>query len=479
MSGSDTPVGAAAPPHRPMSALPYGISALWNARTLAVIGASDRPGSIGGTVLDHLAASGQDGTAGFAGTVYPIHPRAESVRGIRAYPRITEVPDTVDLAMLVIPADAVESAVADCVAAGVATVIVTSSGFAETGDPATQDRIAERCAEAGVRLLGPNCIGSANLHTGLIASFSPMFTGYDRSRPGGLGIVSHSGGVGFGITSLAAERGLRPGRVVTTGNEADITAGEMMWAMATIPDCTGVIAYLESVPDESWLAKLADTGTPVAAVLAGRSPEGAAAAVTGNGTPSEQDPQRLERYGIAVACDVPRLLDYASGFESPALPGDRIAVVTTSGGAGILAADAVHRSSLRLARLSTDSRERLARLLPEFARVSNPLDVTASVIADPALLVESLRILTEDDQCDGILVSLCVLGADQADAAAEVIIAASAGDKPIVVSRTGADSLSPTLRPRLIDAGIGVFGTPDAAIATLDAWRTERIRERD
>ncbi|MFD0557561.1 acyl-CoA synthetase (NDP forming) [Stackebrandtia endophytica] len=471
MSAGGTPVGGAAS-SRPESVLPYGISTLLNARSLAVIGASDRPGSIGGTVLDHLAASG------FAGTVHPVHPRAETVRGITAHPRVTEVPDTVDLAMLVIPADAVESAVTDCTAAGVAAVIVTSSGFADAGNPAVQDRIAEQCADAGMRLLGPNCIGAANIHTGLIASFSPMFTGYDLSRAGGVGVVSHSGGVGFGITSLAAERGLRPGWVVTTGNEADITAGEMMWAMASMPDCTGVMAYLESVPDESWLARLADTGTPVAAILTGRSPEGAAAAVTRAAAPSPDDQRLLEHYGVAVAPDVPRLLDYAAGFESPTLPGDRIAVVTTSGGAGILAADAVHRSGLRLARLSATSRRRLERLLPEFATVANPLDVTAGVIASPELLVESLRILAEDDQCDGILVSLCVLGAEQADAAAEVIIAA-AGDKPVVVSRTGADTLSPTLRPRLSDAGIGVFGTPDAAIATLDAWRSERIRERD
>ncbi|HIW64060.1 MAG TPA: CoA-binding protein [Candidatus Stackebrandtia excrementipullorum] len=447
-----------------------GISALWNARSLAVVGASDRPGSIGGTVLDHLQH------AGFSGSVYPVHPHATSVRGIPAFRTVTDIGRPVELALLVIPATAVEAAVVDCVAAGVSAVIVTASGFADNGDTASEERIAHVLADAGVRLLGPNCIGAANLHSGLIASFSPMFTGFNHSRPGGLSVVSHSGGIGFGIASLAAERGLRPGWVVTTGNEADICAGEAMCATASLPECTGVVAYLESVPDAKWLTKIADIGKPVTALLSGRSPEGAAAAVTRAHRPGDHSPQRLRDHGISVATDIGRLLDEAAGFALPPMPGDAVAVVTTSGGAGILAADAVKRSRLRLATLSEDSRQRLRAFLPAFATVTNPLDVTASVIAKPELLVESLHVLVEDDRSDAVLVSLCVLGRRQAEAAADVIIAAAAdGGKPVVVSRTGADSLSPDLRPRLADAGIGVYGTPDAAVAALDA---ARIRTR-
>lgn len=445
--------------------LPYGISALWNARSLAVVGASDRSGSIGGTVLDHLQR------ARFRGTVHPVHPTAGSVRGLPAHRTVCDIDDNVDLALLVIPATAVEAAVADCIDAGVAAIIVTASGFSDADGAQVEDRIAERCADAGVRLLGPNCIGSANLHSGLIASFSPMFNGYDHSRPGGLGVVSHSGGIGFGIASLAAERGLRPGWIVTTGNEADISAGEAIWALANLPDCTGIVTYMESVPDDAWLAKIADTGKPVAALLSGSSAAGAAAAVTRALHPGDHSPQRLSEHGIRVATDIGQLLDDASAFTMPDMPGERVAVITTSGGAGILAADAVERSKLRLAELSDESRRRLGALLPQFAKITNPLDVTASVIGNPALLIESLRTLIDDDGCDAVLVSLCVLGQPQAEAAADVIIAAASGGKPIAVSRTGADSLSPGLRPRLADAGIGVYGTPDAAVTALDAAR--------
>ena len=444
--------------------LPYGVSALWNAQSLAVVGASDRPGSIGGTVLDHLRR------ARFRGAVYPVHPTADTVRGLPAHRTVGDIGERVDLALLVIPAPAVEPTIVDCINAGVAAIIVTASGFADSGDTETERRLARRCAEAGVRLLGPNCIGSANLHSGLVAGFSPMFTGFDHSRPGGLGVVSHSGGIGFGIASLAAERGLRPGWVVTTGNEADLTVGEVMWVLASLPECTGVVAYLESVPDDSWLQKVAATGKPVAALLSGNSAAGAAAAVTRSRS-GEHSPHLLTRHGIAVTTDIGRLLDGASLFGTPPVAGDRIAVVTTSGGAGILAADAVDRSRFRLADLSDRSRGRLSALLPEFAKITNPLDVTASVIGDPALLIESLRTLVDDDGCDAVLVSLCVLGERQAEAAAGVI-AAAAGAKPIVVSRTGADSLSPGLRPLLADAGIGVFSTPDAAVAALDMVRT-------
>ncbi|GAA4913546.1 acetyltransferase [Stackebrandtia albiflava] len=449
---------------------PQGITALWDATAVAVVGASDRPGSIGGTVLDHLAR------AGYRGNVYPVHPSAATVRGIPAHRKVTDLPETVDVAVLVIPADAVADSLLDCAAAGVSTVVVTSSGFADAGPAGARAEaaLARTAAEHGMRILGPNCIGAADIHTGLITGFSPMFHGYDHSRPGGLAVVSHSGGIGFGIASLAAERGLRPGWIVTTGNECDITAGEVMAALAERPDCTGVVAYLESVPDEDRLAALAATGVPAAVLLTGHSRAGAAAAVTRRGRTGDEDPAVFHRHGVTVAADVPALLDHAAGFAMPPMTGNRVAVVTTSGGAGILAADAIHRSRLRLAELSDTTRDRLRRTLPGFASVDNPLDVTASVIGRPELLVESLRALVDDDGCDAVLVSLCVLAAGQADAAADVIIAVAGSGKPVAVSRTGADSLSPRLRPRLADAGIGVYATPDAAVAVLDAARTDR-----
>ncbi|ADD45786.1 CoA-binding protein [Stackebrandtia nassauensis] len=432
------------------------ISALWNARSIAVYGASDREGSAGGRVLDYLRAYG------YTGRVIPVHPGADTVRGLQARPSLAGA--EAELALLLVGAARIPAALDDCLDAGVTTVIVGASGFAETGAVAAQDALVARAAEAGARLLGPNCIGAANLHNGLIASFSPYFEA-EPATPGGLALVSHSGGLGFGITSLAAERGLAPGRVVTTGNEADLSAGEVMCALAEEPDCTGVLAYLESTPDPKWLKQLHATGKPIAALYA--------SATTASSTNAGGSEARvLPQFGIELADDVDELLDFASGFDTPPPAGPRLAIVTTSGGAGHLATKAVAGSGLKLPEPSAATLKTLTESLPPYATIGNPVDVTATVTSDPGLLSRTLATVAADDGFDAVLVCLCVLAGPQAEqAAAAVIDAASSSGKPILVSRTGSRELAPGFAARLAAAGIGVYPTPARAVAALCARR--------
>lgn len=405
---------------------------------------------------------------GYRGRILPIHPTAGSACGLPATARIADHSEPIDLAVILVPAARVPQALDDCLDAGVRAVIIGASGFAETGAAGAtrQADLAHRATAAGVRLLGPNCIGTANLHRGLVANFSPLFSHGFAPQPGGLALVSHSGGIGFGIASLAAQRGLHPGWVVTTGNEADVTAGEAMCALAAEPDCTGVIAYLESEIDPRWLARLHAIGKPVAAIMAGTSAAGARMSATATpGTVAV--PGSLPHQGVAVAGDVEALLDLAAGFGSRTPRGPRVAVITTSGGAGILAADAVSAAGLRLAEFGPHTRARLRELLPSYARIANPLDVTATVATDPRLLTHALSIVTHDPGCDAILVCFCVLGGGQADKIGEALAAAGGGYTPILVSRTGSDLLAPDLARRLGEAGIGVYPTPARAVAVL------------
>ena len=263
------------------------LDALWAARGVAVVGASPRPDAPGHLAVRFLR------TFSYPGRIVPVHPTAHEILDLPAYPSVVAALDDegageIDLALIVVPPDAVASAIDDCIDAGVRVAIVGTSGFGETGPDgqAAQATLAEKARAGGMRLVGPNCIGAANLLTGQIASFSPLFGGLmprsypfdgaaaERS-PGGIGFASASGALGYGTVSLAVEQGLPLRWAVTTGNEADVTTLEVLAALAARPGCATVLGYLEGLADVAGLHALAATGTPAALLVAGASAGGA------------------------------------------------------------------------------------------------------------------------------------------------------------------------------------------------------------
>lgn len=438
------------------------VSTLWNARSVAVVGASDKPGSLGGQVVDYLRRYG------FAGRIVAVHPTAVPFGGVEVVPRLSDVAGSIELAVLLVSAQRCFEALDDCIAAGVKAVVIGASGFAEIGSLGVEAQLAlaRHAASSGVRLLGPNCIGAVNLHSGLIASFSPLFNAPSTMAAGSLGIVSHSGGVGFGIASLAAAAGVPPGWVVTTGNEADVTAAEAIEALATEPRCNGVIGYLESCPSQAQLERLANCAVSICVMLSATSPAGAQMSVTREHSDVDEA-ELLRRNNIAVCNDVDDLIDMAIGFGKSYSVANRIAVVTTSGGAGILAADAIFDHGMSLAEFDAATVAALREILPPYANVSNPLDVTATVSSDPQLLTAALSIVSQRCDCDAILVCLCVLTGDNAEQVTDAIISADSDSKPVLVSRTGASELASGMRNRLSAAGIAEYRTPRRAINAL------------
>ncbi|MGH3655043.1 MAG: acetate--CoA ligase family protein, partial [Micromonosporaceae bacterium] len=394
-----------------------GPSLLWSARSIAVVGASAKPGALGRLPIEFLTRYG------YPGRIFPVNPRGGEILGLTAYPSVTAAPSPVELALVMVGADRVSAAIDDCVAAGVPAAIVGASGFAEADDAADdagrrlQDEIAAKARTAGMRLLGPNCIGAANFHTGLVASFSPLFAGQRTELvAGGIGFVSQSGALGYGTVSLAFERGLGLGWAVTTGNEADVTALEALVALAEEPECTGLLGYLESLTDIERLRGLAATGKPVALLKAGRTEAGAQAAASHTGALATEDrvvAATLRQLGIVRAYDIDELLDVGDAFAQPRRTGGpRVAVVTTSGGSGILAADAVADHGLTLAPLAATTQTALREIVPAYGSVANPVDVTASVMRDPTLVERSLRVVAGDAEVDMLVVCFCVLTGD-------------------------------------------------------------------
>jgi acyl-CoA synthetase (NDP forming) len=452
------------------------IAALWAAGSVAVVGASQRSGAPGRLVLEHL------GRHGYRGRVVAVNPRAtEAILGFETCPA---VPAGIDLAMIVVPAPAVAGAVGDCAAAGIRCAIVGSSGFAETGAAgrAAQEELVTAARAKGMRLVGPNCIGSVGFGSGLVASFSPLFSGArTRLLHGGVGFASASGALGYGAVSLALERGLGLYAAVTTGNESDVTALEALAAMAREPGCTAVLGYLESLADIEGLRALAATGKPAALLVAGRTAAGARAAASHTGalaTPDRLVTGVLRQYGIVRARDVDELLDIgeafaAGGAESPAAKDGtaaRVGVITTSGGSGILAADAVAEHGLALADLAPSTVDALALVVPPYGATANPVDVTASVMSDRTLVARCVDLMAADPGVDALVVCFCVLtGADVAAIGDALATARTRHGKPILVARTGAAHLAPDARDTLRAAGIPEFPTPARAVRALAA----------
>ncbi|MGH3345261.1 MAG: CoA-binding protein, partial [Carbonactinosporaceae bacterium] len=249
-----------------------GLAPLWNARAVAIIGATERPGAIGRLPVEFLERYG------YAGRILPVNPNATQVLGVPAYPTVAAAPGPVDLALILVAAHRVPAAIEDCVAAGVPVVVVMSAGFAETGPAgaALQSDVVATARAGGIRVVGPNCIGAVGFAAGQVACFSPLFSARRLPVQGGeIGFVTQSGALGYGAVSLAMERGLGLAVAVNTGNEADVTAVEVLHELAAGGECGALLGYVESLTDGPGLRALAGSGIPVALLKAGTSASGA------------------------------------------------------------------------------------------------------------------------------------------------------------------------------------------------------------
>lgn len=460
------------PSGRPAPSSP--LAALWSARSVAVVGASDRPGSLGRLPVEFLQRYG------YAGRILPVRPDGAPVAGLPSYASVRECrreQGPVDLAMVMVAAPRVLAAVQDCADAEVPVAVICTSGFAETGEEgaALQAEVVRAAHEGGVRLVGPNCIGSVGVATGQVSSFSPLFSG-ERTElvPGAVGFVSQSGALGYGAVSLAFERGLGLGWVVNTGNEADVSAVEVMGALTREPGCRGLLAYLETLGDFEGLRAVAATGTPVAVLKAGRSDAGARAAASHTGALAAGDrvvDAALRQLGIVRVDDVDELLDVGEVMTVQHRPrGRRVAVVTTSGGSGILAADAVEAHGLEMAALSEQTLAVLDEIVPAFGSTANPVDVTAAVMSNANLFDRTLDVIADDPGVDLIVACFCVLtGTDVDDVVASLARVAERSGIPVLAVRTGADHLAPQAGARMRAAGIPCYPTPARAVRAAAA----------
>jgi acyl-CoA synthetase (NDP forming) len=380
----------------------HSLDALLQPKSVAIIGASDDPNRIGGRPVQSTLAGG------FKGQVYPVNPKRPTVQGLTAYPSITDVPEAVDCAIVAVPAPLVADTVADCAARGVKTTIIFSSGFAELGEDgaSAQHRIAATAKDAGMRLIGPNCIGAFSISAGWYGTFSSVQASL-RLAPGKAAIVSQSGAYGAHMFYMAQRRGVATDMWVTTGNEADVDVAEVIAYYARHPHVSTIMAYTEGVKDKDRICEALDLARaahkPVIMIKVGDTDIGAAAAATHTASLAGDDAiydALFEQYGVHRAQSCQEMVDIAYACQTGIFPkGRKMAIQTVSGGVGIQMADESVKNGLEVPEIPAQLQKKLLGLIP-YAGVRNPIDITGQVLNQPEVIGEGIDLSIRESGCD-------------------------------------------------------------------------------
>lgn len=449
------------------------LDGLFRPRSVAVIGASRRPGTIGRELLHNLIMGD------FQGKIFPVNPKADVIHSMKCYPSVLSIPDEVDLAVVIVPREDVLRAVDDCGRKGVRGVVVISSGFREIGgDGIERERLlVELLRRYGMRMIGPNCMGIINTDPGvrLDATFSPT-----APLEGPIAFLSQSGAMGAAILNHARSLGLGISMFASMGNKADVSGNDLLLYLEDDPRTRLVLLYLESFGNPRRFTRIARRITrrkPILAVKSGRTAEGAAAAASHTGALAGPDvavDALLSQCGVLRADSIEELFDMAMAFTSQPLPeGPRMALLTDAGGPAIMAADTIRAAGLRLAELSEETRERLRRGLSPDASVANPVDMLGHSGGED--YARCLRILLEDPSVDGVI-TLYVppVMHDPVAVARSIFEAARGSTKPVLCVFMARDEVLQAVLgmegPR-----IPIFRFPESAVRAMGAMARYRI----
>lgn len=441
------------------------LDALLRPRSIAVIGAARKRGTIAAEVFHNLVH------IGFQGAVYPVNPRAGVVQSVRAYASVEEIPDPVDLAVLVVPAAKVLETIDACGRKGVRAAVVISAGFAETGPEgaALQNELAARARSYGMRVVGPNCLGVLNTQpeVSMSATFAPNFP-----PRGGVAVCSQSGALGLAILDSALEVGMGISSFVSIGNRADVSAADLMAYWEDDPATKVVLLYLENLGDPAQFLEIArrvSRKKPVAVVKSGRTEAGRRAASSHTGALAGMDvavDALLGQCGVIRTDTIHGLFDVAMLLSTQPVPrGPHVAILTNAGGPGIMATDACESRGLKVPQLAETTQAALREFLPVAAAVANPVDMIASASAEQ--YERSLRLLLDDPGVDAVLTLFVTPIVTKPTSVAEAILRAAAGSaKPVATCMMGTEGV-PDAIAMLREERIPTYAFPEAAAAAM------------
>ena len=408
------------------------LSKIMKPKTIAVIGASTKEHTIGSDIMKRLQEYK------FNGKIYPVNPKGGIIEGLQAYTTVNEIPDEIDLALIVVNAKFVLSTIDQCHQKGIKGLCIITAGFKETGKEGAEleKQLLAKVKEYGMRCVGPNCLGVVNTHPDI-----RMDACFAESLPerGNIGFVSQSGALGGGILNILKDLNLGFAQFISIGNQADVNAETALEYWENEEDVKQILLYMESIQNPANFRKLAtriSKKKPILALKAGRSAAGASAASSHTGSLAGADKAAnalLAQSGVIREYSLKNLFATAKVFANCPIPkGDRVAIITNSGGPGIMATDAVCEYGMQMAKISDETKEKLRSFLPSAASVKNPIDMIASAPIEH--YKQTLETVIKDDNVDMIMVIyLPFLGLKDIDVARAVMeIKAQNPSKPII-----------------------------------------------
>lgn len=443
--------------------------------SVAVVGASRDLSKVGGRLLHFLTRHG------FPGTIFAVNPRGGAIGAVPTFRSVAEIPQPADLACIAVPPEACEAAITACGAKGIRSAIVFTSGFSEAGNAEGERRLVAAARAAGVRFCGPNSMGILNPEARFFGSFSGALN-MPPLAGGEIAYLSQSGALGGSFISRLWDRGIAISRFVSVGNQADLDLADYVDALVDEPAARVLALFIEGVSDGLKLClalrRARAAGKPVVAYKAGRSQEGQVAVHSHTGALAGDDAvwtAALRQSGALRAPEMAALFDAAIALAwQPPPAGPRVGILSTSGGACGILADECRARGFEVPELPAATRKRVEAEVPAFGVSRNPVDLTAQMLARPAMVGNTLRILAEESGIDAILVMLTTLADPLAEQIADDIVAATRRlAKPVLVGWTITRSLASKGMARLIKARIPLYDTPERvvfALAALAEW---------
>ena len=439
---------------------------LMRPRSIAVVGASATPGKIGYTVLKNLQESK------YEGKIYPINPKDPEILGHKCYASVLDVPDEIDAAVITVPAKLMAQVTEECGKKGVKGLITITSGFSEVGRKDLEDELLEIAKRYGMRILGPNIVGTLSNSDKLNASFAPFLP-----LKGKAALISQSGALLIAIDASSFSRGVGFDKMISIGNMSDVDFADLIDWLQDDPNTTCITLYIEGLKNgRSFIESARRSTKPIIALKAGVSAHGAAAAASHTGSlagAAKVYGAAFQQAGVIQATDLDNLFDRTLALSlQPPMNGDNLLIITNGGGVGVLATDAAEKYGLPLKFAPADVQAEMKKHMPEFGSAKNPVDLTG--MAGDEWYGDSVRYAYANSWVDGLVVLYCETAMTNpvniAKSIEQAMRESGVNGKPVTVSLVGGERCVEAMH-WLVDHGIPAFGAPDLAVNAIAALR--------
>lgn len=447
-----------------MKKIVQNLKFVFSPKSVAIVGASETPNKIGNVLLRNFLDTK------FPGTVLPVNPKYDEIVGLKCYPKVSAIPGKVDCVIIATPAETVPDIVQDCAVKKVGGIIILSGGFEEVKRFDLAEKIKKIAEENNIPLIGPNCLGIFNPYTKVDSIFLPMYK-LERPKAGGIAFITQSGAVGSTVLDLGAFYGLGVSKFISYGNSTVLDEADYLEYLMNDKETDTIILYMEGAKDGRKLLevmKRVNKVKPIIALKAGRGAGGQAAARshTGNIAGSYLAYQAaFKQAKVTEAEGITEVFDFVKIFHQPKPKGNRVAVITNGGGVGVLTADSIESEGLQLAQFSDDTKKEIAKVLPSYGNVANPLDLVADAGVDA--YSKAIDAMMKDDGIDALLIVVLTQTPPIDERIIHVLTKASDERKKPVATISIGGTYTEAYRKILESKGVPSFNSPSAAVKAM------------